>query len=161
SFGATTPSVNKVLYQWVNDDGAYNPVVAVDDSLPATVDDPNHPGEKVSFVDPETKGTQADLLATTADRLYLAWNSNNTAPASGANGFNPNVIKMVGSGDGGTTFSTQMTLNDSRNFGTDRDSFPTLAVAQGTASDRAGVTPGPLLTVTNVTRVGPNAVVTT
>jgi len=122
-----------VLYKWVNTDEAYNPVVAVDTN-------------RGSFSDTQpnaTVVTQTDALAaaqTAANqvRVFVAWNTRNIAPANATN-FNPNVIKMAVSDDGGSNFGPPVLLNDDGNFNAAgfRYSQPQLIFTQG-RSGQAG-----------------------
>jgi subtilisin-like proprotein convertase family protein len=125
---------DRVLYQWLGQDPALNPVITVDNNLPM-------------FLDPDTtlstaQRTQSDPFSGTA---YVAWNTNNTAPQNF--GINPNAIKLMASADGGFNWSTQVYVNDSQNNATpgDRNATPQLAVSQGTANGRV---PGGQLSIT-------------
>ncbi|MFO0926214.1 MAG: proprotein convertase P-domain-containing protein [Gemmataceae bacterium] len=107
--GARTLYTPVVLERWVGADPICNPVVAVDNNLP-------------TYTDPLTGITQTDTLADTTSRLippvYVAWNTNNTAPSGNLAypNFNPNVIKVVASGavdgTGLRIFSTSQFVSD-------------------------------------------------
>jgi subtilisin-like proprotein convertase family protein len=116
---------DRVVYQWApTGDQAVQPTLAVDDTLP-------------SFVDPQTGATQTNPYA---GNVYVGFATVDTAPAGNpaGNNFNPNRIKVVGSSDGGFTFSGQTVLNDGSSFGAQRNGRPRLAVLQGTPTGRAG-----------------------
>jgi subtilisin-like proprotein convertase family protein len=115
---------DQVVYEWVQDP-AYTPMVAVDNNAP-------------TFTDSQTHQTVTDALS---GMVYAAWSTQNIAPTNAAN-FNPNTIRVVGSANGGTTFTAQNFANIGANFGTDRDTAPQLVVSQGTSSGR--VAPGQL-----------------
>src|SRR5439155_1144883 len=79
-------------------DAAMNPTIVID----------NNPA---SFTDPVTNITQVDPFS---GAIYVAWTTR-LAPPNGGNPpppptFNPNTIQVVGSFDGGTTFSTTVPL---------------------------------------------------
>ena len=90
---------NKVLYQWADQDAALAPALAVDGNLPG-------------YRDPQTQALQQDGYVGS---VYVAWATDNAGAG------NPNVIKLVASGDGGNTFSTQVHVNDGGNAGPDRN----------------------------------------
>src|SRR5205814_9439553 len=104
--GATPAPIvsDQVIYGWAgaganNSDAAMNPAVFVD----------NNPK---SFIDPVSSITQVD---PTSGNVYVGW-STRTAPPNGGNpppppSFNPNKILVVGSLDGGLTFSSQVPLD--------------------------------------------------
>ena len=109
-----------------------NPVVAVDNNVP-------------SFTDPVTGATQTDTMVDKA--VYVAWNTNNTAPITvpATVNFNPNIIKVAASADGGMTFTTPQIVNSGGNFspptapGPSRFSDPQIVFTQGSAD---GSVPG-------------------
>jgi subtilisin-like proprotein convertase family protein len=163
---------NGVLYYWAgasgNDsDAALNPTIVVDTGLPATLTDPNNASNpKVSFIDPIPNpdgsfNTQTDPFS---GNVYIAWETNNAhpgGPPTSQTNFNPNTIKVVGSSDGGTSWTTAVYANNSglgdtfsnpsspnydpslpnlnvnlpTNF-QERDADPRLTVSQGTISNR-------------------------
>src|SRR5262249_6764343 len=85
--------------------------------------------------DPTTNATQTDTVAGRA--LYVAWNSNHTAPTAAPANFNPNIIMVIGSGDGGTTFTAPQIVSDGgNNSGNDRYADPQMFFTQGTADGR-------------------------
>jgi subtilisin-like proprotein convertase family protein len=132
-FSSSTPAtlvINKVLYAWSGpgpaaSDAAMNPTIVVD----------NNPQ---SFTDPVTNLTQVDPFS---GNIYVSW-STRLAPPNGGNPpppptFNPNTIQVIGSFDGGATFSTQIPL-DGNGFapqdGLRRDTTPQLVVGQSSAA---------------------------
>jgi subtilisin-like proprotein convertase family protein len=160
SQGVPTPitfssgGTSQIVYEWITQNAAMNPTLAVDSNLPALVTNPTNPnGPKASFIDPVTGATQTDPLANAVinpstglpdpghDQLYVSWNQVDKqptlpAPPSYAN-FNPDVVLIAASSDGGNDFTTSKHLNNGINLGSDRDSNPVLAISQGTSSDRA------------------------
>ncbi len=112
TFGTSGVS-NQILYRWYGQDPAYNPTVAVDANLPASVTG------GPSFTDPTTGDTQTDTMAvlinpstgalSTASNavpkgIYVGWNTNFTNP-SGIGGASSRIM-IAASGDGGTNFTT-------------------------------------------------------
>lgn len=101
AFAGAAPSVqisNKILARWANGvDPVLNPVIGIDTN-PALYTDTNPNGSTYS---------QTDTMSGKA--IYVAWGTNNTAPADPGTGvvFNPNTIKVIASADGGYTFTTQ------------------------------------------------------
>jgi subtilisin-like proprotein convertase family protein len=192
--------LTKSLYAWSGQgtpgqDPALNPTLAVDSNLPNILPDPANPnnGPPVAFVDPTTGATQSDPLAnshvdpTTGlpdpnfDQLYVSWNQHNVLPASPQWGLvqvlspedsNPDVVRLIGSNDGGNTFTPTQTVNDGLpdgihsgvNYGNpnypnlEHDANPVLTISQGTSSDRAGET---ALRVKSLTNSGTTAKVVT
>jgi subtilisin-like proprotein convertase family protein len=149
--GAPSLSIaNEIIEQWAGADPVFNPVVAVDDNAPL-------------FVDPTatTNNTQADTLAgndtlnTTAPKaVYVAWNTNNTAPTGifTVPNFNPNVIKVTASSDGAAHFTTPQFVNAGQNVSglipaAAHYSDPKIVFAQGSGDGR--VTGGQLIFVFN------------
>jgi hypothetical protein len=112
NFGGGSPSrtiTNRVIYQW-GQDQALQPIVAVDNNL-------------ATFTDPTTGAIQSDPFATnapgtagasTAGNVYVAWSTIDSNPTN-INNFNPNVIKLVVSSDGGNGFSSIRTISDGGN----------------------------------------------
>jgi subtilisin-like proprotein convertase family protein len=125
----------KILYQWIGQDPAITPVVVVDSNL-RTFTDPNGAVQ----LDPRVDATSG------IGPVYVAWSTINTAPFSTNPDpqFNPDVIKVLASGDGGNNFSSQVYANQGLaaigggsfnvNRGFERDLVPQLAVSQGTAT---------------------------
>src|SRR5262249_4079738 len=80
-------SSGKLLYQWRNQDSAVLPTLVVDNTVSA-------------FTDPDTGRTQTNPSAGT---IYVAFGTQNTAPQNAQN-FNPNVIRVMASSDGGQSW---------------------------------------------------------
>jgi subtilisin-like proprotein convertase family protein len=120
SSGTLSPPLinNEPLYSWTADQ-ALKPMIAVDNNLP-TFTDGTH--------------TQTD---PTAGGVYVAWASVDGNP-NNFNNFNPNSIRMIASGDGGQSFSGQVTVNSNGSFGTQHDTSPRLVVGQGSATVAGG-----------------------
>lgn len=130
-----------IVYQWLPaDDLAFNPTMAVDDNI-------------ASFTDPTTGEVQTD---TGAGNIYIAWTTQAVAPVLvSANGipfadalFNPNVINMITSTDGGQNFNApvvqdvpQPNLNGLALYGptTERDAQPAITISQGRLPDESGL----------------------
>jgi subtilisin-like proprotein convertase family protein len=138
SFNGVTPGLligSNTVYQW-GQDQALQPIVAVDNNL-------------TSFTDPTTGAVQSDRFATnapgtagssTAGNVYVAWSTIDSNP-TGINNFNPNVIKLVVSSDGGNGFSTIRTISDGGNQtggNGARNTTPRLAISQGSAGVAGG-----------------------
>ena len=101
-----TPTNAATIYQWQGTDRAFNPNVAVDSN-------------QGSFTD--TGETQTDGLAgtqTAANRVkvFVSWNTSDVAP-DGASNFNPNVIRMAVSENGGSQFAPSVMVNNFRGAG--------------------------------------------
>jgi subtilisin-like proprotein convertase family protein len=143
--GATGTFVTK-LYQWDTDDPALNPTIAIDTNVP-------------TFTDPQTGDTQTDPNTNPGDPLhppiiYVAWNTNNTVPRPFPGGsipnFNPFVIKMIASDNGGATFTGAAYVNDGIGSNpnvrfvnaqiNEMDSHPQIVFSQGTTSSRVADT---------------------
>ena len=105
---------NDTVYSW-SVDQVVKPTLAVDNNV-------------ASFTD--GSATQTD---NSAGAVYIAWGSVDINPNNFGN-WNPNAIRMIGSGDGGQTFSGITTVNTGGNFGAQRDTAPRLVISQGTAS---------------------------
>ena len=95
--GGITTTVS--LYQWVGNDPALNPTIAVDNNLP-------------SFTDPTTGKVFTDQFVSPATLkskgVYVAWNGNlgnKPADVSSNNDYNANPILAAVSTDDGATFS--------------------------------------------------------
>ena len=121
-----------MLYQWVNNNSAINPVIVIDTNLR-------------SYPDPTTGAVQLDPTIDATSGLgpiYVA-SSDDLKPAEPNPNifFNPNVIKVLVSTDGGNSFSSQVYANTdpgqgnlpgTGNSGLQRDLVPQIAVSQGT-----------------------------
>jgi subtilisin-like proprotein convertase family protein len=140
----TNDPFTKVLYQWVGQDVALNPTVAVDANVPY-------------YVDPQTGAAQQDTMSGKA--IYVAWNTQDAAPSGLAGSFNPNVIKAMASGDGGNTFTNPEFVSDGGYFSVPpRFGFaaPRIVFTQGTAT-----APPSTVAVTSIDIVNSIATVTT
>lgn len=126
-FSFSSPSSASIddesVYAWTADQ-ALKPTIAVDKNV-ATFSDVDGSGQRRTQTDP------------TAGSVYVAWASNDGTPPNTAN-FNPNAIRIVGSSDGGGTFSGMQTVNQGGNFGPQRETSPRLAVSQGSAGVPGG-----------------------
>jgi large repetitive protein len=116
--GATNVFSNEVLYGWTQDQ-AEKPTLAVDKSV-------------ASFTDVNSTGQTVTQTDASAGSVYVAWATNDTAP-SGAVNWNPNSTKIIGSVDGGVSFSGPQTIGFG-NYGSQRETGPRLIVGQGTAT---------------------------
>jgi subtilisin-like proprotein convertase family protein len=107
------------LYEWAtpNSNSVMNPTVAVD-------------GNAATYTDPTTGATQTDPQS---GNVYVAWNTHYKGPDNSGVYFNPNVIIVRGSSDGGVTFTPAKTLTASAGS---PSSYPRLVVSQGTADGR-------------------------
>jgi subtilisin-like proprotein convertase family protein len=112
AFGTGNPGNPSVaeIYKFVDHDIAYNPTIAIDTAA-ASYTDPQ--GGLGLQVDPHT--TSQTTANTTV--VYVAWNEHNDAPAdpNDALNFNPDVIRMSGSNNGGAVYTPPMTVNDDLN----------------------------------------------
>lgn len=171
SFAGNTPTAvalpdgntanGKILYKWADEtpganraDSAFNPVIAIDTGNPG-------------FTDPLTGRTQGSPFSSIPDptnpliqnsTIYVAWHTRNQAPSGGAfpadcaGPFNPTVIRLVASNDGGANFSTSRHISDATNcttgpgaiFGANsRYLLPQLTVSQGNPIARPDTTGAP------------------
>ena len=122
SFFGAGDTVN-AIYRWQGsgqNDGAINPTLAVDNNVPAF---------------PSTgEATQTDLYA---GNVYVAWETNDAAQKNQTTAnYNPNVIKLMSSSDGGQNFTYQAYLNN-HGLGNTYD-HPQIAISQGSASVPGG-----------------------
>jgi large repetitive protein len=110
-----------VLYKWANGDEAYNPVVAIDTNrITAQTTDTQPNGSTVSQTD-----ALANKQTTAAEvRVFVAWNTRNLDPNPRPTGFNPNVIKMALSDDGGGHFGPPVLMNNDLNFNNEAAGSP-------------------------------------
>jgi subtilisin-like proprotein convertase family protein len=108
---------SNVIYRWVQDDPVLNPIIAVDNNTP-------------SFTDPQTGATTTDYL--TNQPIYIAWNTNNTAPTlvNPSASFTPAVIKVMGSVDGGITWTTPVFVSGPDDKSSNYTSNPPIMFAQ-------------------------------
>ena len=121
AFGSSPSLLNqKVVDEFANADSVSQLTLAVDAGT-------------ASFTDPDTQAVQADPFA---GNVYVAWVSNDTAPANVLlpnTFYNPNRILVSASSDGGRTYTNPAPISDGGNFTSARNSQPTLTVSQGTA----------------------------
>jgi large repetitive protein len=115
------------LYQYVGGDSFFNPTLAVDSNL-ASFSDTTDSGQVQSQSDPFS------------GNVYVAWQTNNIAPASNPTNFNPQRIRLFVSNDQGQTYSGAEVLDPEGDFGAQRNGQIKLTVSQGTADGR--VPPG-------------------
>ncbi|MFO0841894.1 MAG: proprotein convertase P-domain-containing protein [Gemmataceae bacterium] len=76
----TTGTNGQVLYRWLNQDPAYNPVVAIDTNVP-------------SFTDPASGITQTDSMAATFSRAFTTVNS--AALVAPGSGYTPGDVLTI------------------------------------------------------------------
>jgi len=127
---------NKIVHQYVQDP-IFNPTLTVDDN-------------QATFVDPLTGAVQNDPSAGT---VWIGWSTNEAAPtgifARTGQTWNPNSIQVIGSADGGDTFTapalvgTGGSVNSARGrytgpTGTFGNVTPKIAVSQGVAGGPNG-----------------------
>lgn len=119
----------KTLYSWTANDSGVTPYMVVDSTV-------------AQFVDPDTGQIQSNPSAGT---IYVAFATSNTAPQNQGQGFNPNVLRLVASSDGGQSFGSALFPASANqffaspycaNFSTIRCGSPRLTVSQGTADGR-------------------------
>jgi len=122
-----THTVNdyQIVREYIGDP-LFNPTMAVDDNL-------------ATYSDPVTNVAQNDPYS---GNVYIAWNTDETAP-TGATNWNPNSIQMVSSSDSGQIFSNPLRMNVAGNYnggtyGTQRETTPRLVVSQGRAPGTGG-----------------------
>lgn len=134
----------KIIYRWAHNapatdvsDPAYNPAIVIDNTNPG-------------FVDQTTglpQGSPRSSINNQFSAIYVAWNARNEAPGTAPAlarcppgvPFNPNVIKVVASEDGGNTFSPPRHINDGENCGGTRYTTPSMVISQGRSN---GTIPG-------------------
>jgi subtilisin-like proprotein convertase family protein len=114
--GLSVDYINHAAYVWVpGGDQAVSPIMAVDSgTFPGSLGGP-------------PAGVPNDPAA---NNIYIAWATVAVAPADPnlINPFNPNRIQLIGSQNGGTSFTADVTANVNANFGTERDSHPQLVI---------------------------------
>jgi subtilisin-like proprotein convertase family protein len=148
---------NSVVYQWGVVDQAFEPTLAVDDNLP-------------SFSDIDSNGvtrTQNDL---NSGNVYVAFAMDSDPPAgnpAGAN-YNPWIVSLLTSVDGGQTFNVPVIANNNRFVAPGAVANPQIAISQGSAPRPAGtngpgdpgspgVSPGQVSVIYNDWTTGANA----
>jgi subtilisin-like proprotein convertase family protein len=104
---------NIVIQRWDGADPIENPVVAVDNNVPSFTD---------TTITPNV--TQTDTMATlvtdgfgfnlsgVSKSLYVTWNTSNRSPSVPPANFNPNVIMVAGSSDGGANWTAPQIVTD-------------------------------------------------
>ena len=117
SFNFTNPAAqtHKVVYQWMDRDPAFNPVVGVNNNLPTYTD----PQTGTTWRDPLNNRTLSPGVPPTP--VYVAWNGNGTATTNRdnlgpADVFDPNAIFVSSTFDRGTSFSSPLTVNSGGYF---------------------------------------------
>jgi subtilisin-like proprotein convertase family protein len=135
SFTGATPTAvftNKVLESWFNTDPVLDPVIAIDNNVKTFTD---------TTITPNT--TQTDTMVN--KDIYIAWSSNNIAPQPAQAHFNPSVIKVMASADGGVNWTKSLFVNNDKNVSTfntpfqptdSRYSSPQIVFTQGSADGR-------------------------
>ena len=115
-FSTATPTqlFANALSQWTGTTPVLDPTMAIDTNLRSFSDPITHATITDPFVDP----------VTGEGPLYIAWGQAGT-----------NQIQLIGSIDGGVTFSGQITVNDPIHT---TNAMPKLVVAQGVSSDHPG-----------------------
>jgi subtilisin-like proprotein convertase family protein len=115
-FSTATPTqlLANALSQWTGTTPVLDPTMAIDTNLRSFSDPITHATITDPFVDP----------VTGEGPLYIAWGQAGT-----------NQIQLIGSIDGGVTFSGQITVNDPIHT---TNAMPKLVVAQGVSSDHPG-----------------------
>jgi subtilisin-like proprotein convertase family protein len=112
------PSTVNPIYRWQGGDAALTPTLAVDNNV-------------ASFTDGGS--TQIDPHA---GNVYVAWETNDAAP-KGVTVYNPNLIKIMSSADGGQNFTYQAYLNTNHGQGPTYDQ-PKIAISQGSSTVTGG-----------------------
>ncbi len=133
----------KPLYQWINYDAAYQPVIAVDNNPDVT---PADPVTGLSVEDKVLTSTAPSPVPYARDSvIYVAYTVDNTHGQTGIFPINEptkSVIRLMASDDQGQTFSTSVIPDDSTIFaGNDvlnawDSSNPQLAISQGSLDGR-------------------------
>ncbi|MFM8274441.1 MAG: hypothetical protein ACKODX_19215, partial [Gemmata sp.] len=103
---------DQLLTRYSNIGSVLNPVIGIDTNL-------------TSYTDPVTSAVQTDPLAANRTEpltstlvpraIWVAWNTSTPAPGAVsllASASNPNVIQLITSADGGTSFTNPVALND-------------------------------------------------
>ena len=118
------PVLTNVVYEWITN-GASQPIVAVDNNL-------------ASFTDTRDDGTQVVQNDPHAGNVYIAWTTVEPIlppPTVDPDDSTVARIRLIGSGDGGATFSGQYVISPNGGNGFfDLSATPRLAVAQGSTA---------------------------
>ena len=104
-----------------------NPQTAIRDAVIAADDN------LASFTDPTTGAVQTD---PGAGNIYIAWETNQEVPANYTGPFNPNIIQVLTSTNGGVSFSPPLDTGTSHFQNAEMDAAPRIAISQGTADGR-------------------------
>lgn len=131
--------IDNVVYAWSSGTSAVvHPTMAID------ADAPSYTSNGYTLTDPTVNA------ATGQGPVYIGWATDFEIPNAPA-GYNPNAIQVIQSDDGGANFGPASYFNAGENAGSERDTYPQLAVSQGTiATDSHGnplVEPGQLTAV--------------
>ena len=129
--GVPEPVENdQILDQWFGADPVLNPVIGVDNNV-ANFTDNTVAADNV----------QTDTMSNKA--VYIAWSTANTAPqvTPPVKNFNPNVIRVIASADGGDTFTTPVFVSDGANISVlataaTHYTSPKIVFTQGSADGR-------------------------
>jgi subtilisin-like proprotein convertase family protein len=147
TLGSDPRSTGNIVYSWVGDDPASNVTVAVDNNVPSFVDNATVAGQPSTQTDPFVQVDPANPQHLIAP-IYVAWNTTYTAPTGATGTFNPNVIQVVASADGGLNFTTPVTVNNGNTttslVNPQHFANPTLTVSQGNVN---GTVSGGQLTI--------------
>ncbi|MFO0907024.1 MAG: Ig-like domain-containing protein [Isosphaeraceae bacterium] len=117
----TAAFTQKPIYAWTQDQ-ALKPTLAVDRGVKTFTD---------TYTDAAGNTVTSTQTDAAAGNVYVAWATVDAPPPNVTN-WNPNTIKLVGSSDGGVTFSGARTVGLG-NFGSQRETSPRIVVSQGTA----------------------------
>ena len=145
--GSPTLVFNEQLEKWRGVDPILNPTVAIDNNV-ASFDDP-------------VAGVQQQTDNMSGKAVYVAWNTNHATPQGSdfppQSSFNPNVIKVAASGDGGDNFTTAQLVSDplTQNYFWDstdpysqhNHAAPRIVFTQGSADNGVRVPGGQLVFV--------------
>jgi subtilisin-like proprotein convertase family protein len=147
SGGVPTQLVGNRIYRWVGADPALNVTVAVDNNVPMFTDTNTVAGQPNVQTDPFVQVDPANPQHLIAP-IYVAWNTNYTAPTGATAAFNPNTIQVAASADGGLNFTTPVPVNDGNTVTSmvnpQHFADPTLTVSQGNVN---GTVSGGQLTI--------------
>jgi|GEM_PF-1642721 len=111
--GVAVLNPSQMIYEWLNQDAAYNPTIAVNNNLD-------------EYTDPDTATTTPqDTMLRDDDSgkaVYIAWNTNAVTPTvightlQVPTQFTPTAIFAAASRDRGRTWTTPVTVNDGGHF---------------------------------------------
>ena len=128
---ANTVFTNHTVYAWGVVDQAFEPTLAVDDNLR-------------SFSDVDSNGVTRTQNDPNSGNVYVAFAMNSDPPAGNPQGtaYNPWIVSLLMSVDGGQTFNTPIIANNNRFSAPGAVANPQIAISQGSAPRPAG-TDGP------------------